>query len=131
MVAQVGPLWTVAEYLLLERYSTVKHEYHGGYVYALADGSQTHSQIACNLYALRAGVRGSRCRALNPDIKIRQSPDDYVYSDAVVTCDPRDDVPGQDWIEVCVYAWVSPWPGIAGHPYPLTRRTAHSHGRGR
>src|SRR2546425_7145134 len=33
---QVGPLWTVEEYLLLERYSTVKHEYHGGYGYALA-----------------------------------------------------------------------------------------------
>src|SRR5919206_186678 len=100
MVAQVGPLWTVEEYLLLERYSTVKHEYHGGYVYAMAGGSQAHSQIAGNMYALlRAGVRGSGCRALNPDIKIRQAPDDYVYADAVVTCDPRDDVPGQDWID--------------------------------
>ena len=70
------------------------------YVYALAGGSQDHSQIAGNMHALlRAGVRGSGCRALNPDIKIRQSPDDYVYSDAVVTCAPRDDVPGQDWID--------------------------------
>src|SRR2546422_184250 len=46
MVAQVGPLWTVEEYLRLERYSTVKHEYHDGYVYAMAGGSQAHSQIA-------------------------------------------------------------------------------------
>jgi hypothetical protein len=46
MVAQVGPLWTVAEYLLPERYSTIKHEYHGGHLYALAGGSQAHSQIA-------------------------------------------------------------------------------------
>ena len=100
MAAQVGPLWTVEEYLLLERYSTVKHEYHGGYVYALAGGSQAHSQIAGNMYALlRTGVRGSGCRALNPDIKIRQAPDDFVYADAVVTRDPRDDVPGQDWID--------------------------------
>jgi Uma2 family endonuclease len=51
------------------------------------------------LTLLRAGVRGSGCRALNPDIKIRQPPDDYVYADAVVTCDPRDDAPGQDWID--------------------------------
>jgi Uma2 family endonuclease len=52
------------------------------------------------MYALlRPGVRGSGCRALNPDIKIRQSPDDFVYADAVVTCDPRDDAPGQDWID--------------------------------
>ena len=102
MVAQpqIGPIWTVEQYLVLERYSTVKHEYHGGYVYALGGGSQAHSQIAGNtLTLLRTGVRGSRCRALNPDIKIRQSPDDYVYADAVVTCDPRDDVPGQDWID--------------------------------
>src|SRR3954447_19076077 len=97
---QVGPLWTVEEYLVLERYSAVKHEYHGGYVYALAGGSQAHSQIAGNVYALlRAGVRGSGCRPLGPDIKIRRSPDDYVYSDAVVTCDSHDDVPGQDWID--------------------------------
>ena len=101
MVAQqVGPLWTVEQYLQLERYSTVKHEYHNGYVFAMAGGSQAHSQIAVNIVALlRVGVRGSGCRALNSDIKIRQSPDDYVYADAVVTCDPRDHVPGQEWID--------------------------------
>ncbi len=101
MVAQQsGPLWTVEAYIELERYSTVKHEYHDGYVYAMSGGSQAHSQIAGNVYALlRAGVRGTGCRALNPDMKIRQSPTDYVYADAVVTCDPRDNVPGQDWID--------------------------------
>jgi hypothetical protein len=68
---QVGPPWTVEQYLVLERYSTVKHEYHGGYVYALAGGSQAHSQIAGNvLTLLRTAVRGSGGRALNPDIKI-------------------------------------------------------------
>ncbi len=101
MVAQqVGPLWTVEQYLSLERYSKIKHEYHGGYVYAMAGGSQDHSQITVNLVALlRAGVRGSGCRALNTDIKVRQSSEDYVYADAVVTCDPRDDAPRRDWID--------------------------------
>jgi Uma2 family endonuclease len=101
MAAQphAGPIWTVEQYLALERHSTVKHEYHRGYVYAVAGGTQAHSQIAVNVCALlRAGVRGSGCRALNSDIKIRQSPEDYVYADAVVTCYPRDHVPGQDWI---------------------------------
>src|SRR5690348_16681228 len=101
MVAQqqVGPLWTVEQYLSLERYSTVKHEYHGGYVYAMAGGSQAHSVIAVNVVALlRLGVRGSNCRALNSDIKIRQTPGDYVYPAAVVTCDPRDDAPEREWI---------------------------------
>ncbi len=101
MAAQrAGPLWTIGQYLDMERHSTVKHEYHDGYVYAMAGGTQDHSQIAGNVYALlRAGVRGTGCRALNPDIKIRQSPDDYVYADAVVTCDPRDDAPRRDWID--------------------------------
>lgn len=101
MVAQpqVGPLWSVEQYLELERFSPVRHEYHGGYVYAMAGGTQAHSQIALNVGAvLRAGVRGSGCRALNPDIKIRQSPEDYVYADAVITCDPRDQAPDRDWI---------------------------------
>jgi len=101
MVAQqVGPLWTVQGYLDMERSSAVKHEYHAGYVYAMSGGTQTHSQISGNLYTLlRTGVRGSDCRALTPDIKVRQSKDDYVYTDAVVTCDPRDRAFGQDWID--------------------------------
>src|SRR5947199_8337765 len=93
---QVGPIWTVDQYLVLERYSTVKHEYHGGYVYAMAGGSQAHSQIAANvLTLLRTGVRGSGCHALNPDIQIRQSPDDYAYSDAVVPCAPATTCPAR------------------------------------
>ena len=101
MVAQqVGPLWTVQGYLDMERSSTVKHEYHHGYVYAMSGGTQAHSQIAVNLLTLlRTGIRGSDCRALNSDIKVQQSPDDFVYPDAVVTCDPRDRAFGQDWID--------------------------------
>jgi Uma2 family endonuclease len=100
MVAQqLGPHWTVEQYLALERRSPVKHEYHGGYAYAMAGGSQAHSQIAVNIVTLlRTGVRGSACRVLNADIKIRQTPADFVYPDAVVTCDPRDDVPTREWI---------------------------------
>ncbi len=93
MAAQrAGPLWTIGQYLDMERHSTVKHEYLDVYVYAMAGGTQDHSHIAGNVSALlRAGVRGAGCRALNPGIKIRQSPDDYVYADTVVTRDVRDD----------------------------------------
>ena len=40
MVAQqqIGPIRTVEQYLVVERYSTVTHEYHRGYLYALAGG---------------------------------------------------------------------------------------------
>ena len=101
MVArQAGPLWTVEDYLCMERCSTVKHEYHGGLVYAMAGGTQKHSVIALNVGAfLRPVVRGTGCHVYNSDIKVRQSPEDYVYPDVVVTCDARDNVPDQDWID--------------------------------
>ena len=97
--AQAGPFWTVQEYLDLERHSTVKHEYHGGRVYAMASGTQAHSLIAGNAYAaLHSAVRGTGCRALTSDMKIRQSLEDYVYANAVVSCAPSDNVPSRDWI---------------------------------
>ena len=100
MELQFGPVWTVEQYLEMERYSPVKHEYHGGYVYAMSGGTQAHSQIAGNIYtALRIGVRGGPCRALGSDIKIRQSKDNYVYPDVVVTCDERDIALSRDWLE--------------------------------
>lgn len=68
MAAQrAGPLWTIGQYLDMERHSTVKHEYHDGYVCAIAGGTQGHSHIAGNVYALvRAGVRGTGCRRVEP-----------------------------------------------------------------
>jgi Uma2 family endonuclease len=102
MVAQPqgGPSWTVEQYLAMEAHSTVKHEYHHGQVYAMADGTQAHSIIAVNLIALlRVTVRGSGCRAFNSDMKIRQSLEDYVYPDASVACDPNDVRPNQVWID--------------------------------
>jgi Uma2 family endonuclease len=101
MVAQAsGPYWAVDDYLAFERNNGSKHEFHDGYVYAMAGGTQADSQIAVNIVSmLRAAVRGTGCRALNSDIKIRQSARDYVYADAVVTCDQRDFMPDQDWIE--------------------------------
>jgi len=102
MVARLqgGPLWSIDQYLALERYSPIKHEFHGGYVYAMAGGTQAHSQIAVNVVSfLRTAVRASDCRVLNSDIKVRQSQDDFVYTDAVVTCDPQDRAAGQDWID--------------------------------
>jgi Uma2 family endonuclease len=95
-----GPFWTVEQYLDLDEHSTIKHEFHGGQVYAMAGGTQEHSLIAVNVVSLlRAAVRGSGCRAFNSDMKIRQSLDDYVYPDASVTCDPNDVRPGQVWID--------------------------------
>ena len=98
--AQEGPFWTVEQYRDMEAHSTVKHEYHHGQVYAMAGGTLAHSVIAVNTCSLlRTAVRGTGCVALNSDMKIRQSLEDYVYPDASVTGDPNDVCPNQVWID--------------------------------
>ena len=83
--------WTVDEYLRLELESPVKHEYVDGHVYAMAGGTQAHSELGVVAVALlRTLVRGGPCRAFNSDLKVHVSPRIYFYPDASVSCDPRD-----------------------------------------
>ena len=83
-------LLSVDEYLTLERTSEVKHEFVGGIVYAMAGGSYTHNLIASNfLVALGPRLRGTPCKALNSDTRIRVRSAHHVrfyYPDASVIC---------------------------------------------
>jgi len=92
MVAhQHGPLFTRDEYEEFEDHAGERHEFHGGYVYAMSGGTLNHSQISGNVYALlRAAVRGSGCKAFTDDVRVRATAGDDVYPDVSVTCDPRD-----------------------------------------
>lgn len=96
MVADYAPRgWTVEEYLHLEQESPVKHEYVGGHVYAMAGGTQAHSELGVIVAALlRSLVRGTDCRAFNSDLRVNVSPHIYFYPDASVSCDPLDRRPG-------------------------------------
>ena len=86
-----GPLFTRDEYEEFEQRAGERHEYHGGYVYAMSGGTLNHSQISGNVYALlRAAVRGSNCRAFTDAVRVRATASDDVYPDISVTCDPRD-----------------------------------------
>jgi Uma2 family endonuclease len=59
------------EYLDLELKSEIRHEYIQGQVYAMSGGSEQHSLIAVNLYALmRTKLRGTGCRMFSSDLKI-------------------------------------------------------------
>ncbi len=92
MVAQQqGPLFSYDEYQEFEERAHERHEYHGGYVFAMSGGSLNHSQIGGNVYALvRAAVRGSACKAFTEAVRVRATLKDDVYPDVSVTCDPRD-----------------------------------------
>jgi len=86
-------LVSVDDYLAGELISTVKHEYLGGVVYAMAGGRNLHHIIATNtLVALGSRLRGQSCRPFNSDTKIRvRLPTQvrFYYPDASVICRPN------------------------------------------
>jgi Uma2 family endonuclease len=83
---------SVEEYLAGEEISSIKHEYRGGYVYAMAGARSLHNEIATNITVAVGGrLRGKRCRPYNSDMKVRVPPPPYerfFYPDASVTCSP-------------------------------------------
>jgi Uma2 family endonuclease len=88
---------SVEHYLAGELNSQVKHEYLGGFVYAMAGARNTHNLIASNvLGVLHARLRGKRCRPYNSDTKIRVKLPTHMrfyYPDASVICESN---PGED-----------------------------------
>jgi Uma2 family endonuclease len=83
-------LITVDDYLAGELVSPVKHEYLGGFVYAMAGARIAHNHIAGNIFAtLHARLRGNQCRPYNSDTKIRVKVSNQVrfyYPDASIVC---------------------------------------------
>jgi Uma2 family endonuclease len=81
----------VEEYLAGELRSTVKHEYTGGYVYAMAGASNAHNAIAVAFVSLMYNaLRGRRCQPFNSDTKVRvrlASHTRFYYPDGMVVCE--------------------------------------------
>ncbi len=91
-------LYSFRDYLLLERESTVRHEFLHGEVWAMAGGSPDHSAVAVKVVTmLSVALAGRRCRVFNTDLRIRVEATGLVtYPDASVICqkielDPEDD----------------------------------------
>ena len=82
---------SVDEYLAEELASQVKHEYLGGFVYAMAGARNAHNLIAGNVFGvLHSQLRGGPCRPYNSDTKIRltlPTHTRFYYPDASVICD--------------------------------------------
>lgn len=87
----------VEEYLADELASPIRHEYLGGFVYAMAGETLAHNQIAQNLLVqIRSRIKGGPCRVFISDVRVnlRLHTDEYFYyPDLVVTCDRRDNHP--------------------------------------
>jgi len=90
-------MYTVDEYLALERASEERHEYLDGQIYAMADESGEHGDISANVAgSLVSQLKGTPCRARIKDTKVRSGPAPrsrqstaglYSYPDIVVICD--------------------------------------------
>src|SRR6266581_5447191 len=89
-------LFTIDEYLALERSEEERHEYLDGGVYAMAGESPDHGRICMNLAAsLSTQLHGTPCEAFSKGTKVRCGPLPrpggsreglFAYPDLVVVC---------------------------------------------
>ena len=90
------PLYTIEEYLALERASEERHEYVDGHIYAMAGESGAHADISINLVReVSVQLRGTPCRVRSKDTKVHSGPTPrhprttegfFSYPDLVVIC---------------------------------------------
>ncbi|MGQ9806802.1 MAG: Uma2 family endonuclease [Chlorobiales bacterium] len=82
------PIYTVEEYLALERETHVKHEFYEGELFAMAGGSPNHVVISGNIFTeLNNRLSQKGCRAFNGELKIFIEPFNlYTYADASALC---------------------------------------------
>lgn len=92
---------SVDEWRALEQANLdVKYEYIDGQIYMMSGGSLAHSRISSNTVRTLEDVLGSQsCYVYNSDASVRVSESRYLYPDASVSCDGRDQ-PTTDQMQV-------------------------------
>jgi Uma2 family endonuclease len=93
MVTPLQRTLTVEEYLEREKAGEVRHEYLGGYLYALAGGTGRHNRIAGNIHAHCWQLALDKpCRVYQEGMKLRLG-DAFYYPDVMVVCDKAEPDP--------------------------------------
>ncbi len=92
-MSQPAPIFdrmTEPQYLEFEKTSAVRHEFVGGWLYAMAGESKYHNEIALNIaVVLRAKARDKNCRVFMENVKVRAAEGSkYYYPDIVLSCEP-------------------------------------------
>ena len=82
---------SIEEYLAAEEVSEYKHEYHDGYIYAMAGGTPRHADVIGNVIAaFIVQLRGHRCRGSSGEQRIHvEKSNRLLYPDFVVKCPPE------------------------------------------
>jgi Uma2 family endonuclease len=84
--------YTLDEYLRLEEYANVKHEYLDGVIHAMAGGTPEHGAITMRIgAALVPQLRGRGCTVYSSDVRIRVAATGLsTYPDLSVACGERE-----------------------------------------
>lgn len=94
-IRRTPSLYTIDEYLAIERQSEERYEYLDGQIFAMAGESIAHGEICANLAGLlHPQLRGTPCRMRVKDTKIHSGPTSrpsstkglFSYPDLVVIC---------------------------------------------
>jgi len=85
-------VYSFRDYVALEEYSNVRHEFHDGSILAMAGGSPEHAALIAAISGLLVqGIMGTRCAVHNSDLRVRvQATGLATYPDASVVCAPRE-----------------------------------------
>ena len=88
MSAESHEIFTLDEYLALERASERRFEFRNGVVVCMSGGTVEHAAISANIVGhLFNRLAGSRCRAFGADLAVRvPAGPPYRYPDASVVC---------------------------------------------
>ncbi len=77
------------DYLGLEASSNVKHEFLGGQIYAMAEGTPEHAALAAAVIGLLfPQLRGTDCRVYDADLRVRTRSGLSTYPDVTIVCGP-------------------------------------------
>ena len=87
MIKSLQAALSAENYLELEESSEERHEFLGGYLYAMAGGSQKHSRIVGNIFAtLWQKAVDKNCRIHQEGMKLRVEASAFYYPDVMVVC---------------------------------------------
>jgi Uma2 family endonuclease len=83
--------FTLEGYFELEARTQHKNEFYRGEVFAMAGASIAHNDIVTNLIGeLRETLRGTPCRVMPSDVRIKCPTNLYTYADVLIVCGERE-----------------------------------------
>jgi Uma2 family endonuclease len=81
-------IYTIQEYLEMEKNALEKHEYYNGEIFAMSGASARHNVISVNvLTALAIALKGKSCRPYGSDMRIHIPENSlFTYPDISIIC---------------------------------------------